>query len=211
MSTGPLPCRQLAGAEGGRHDIEVVDAALALTRHDPRPSFIACRTLIGRGIPGIEDARAAHSGRLTRALTDATCEALDCPHPAFTVPKEFAAAWRVTGRCSLLKYRAWQARVAALPPEQWRRVDRLREGRLPEGWQEGLRAYARAGAEQRLTQHGWKTCGEIVKLAAAAIPEMLAGAPDPEAATQHKRRLPAFSAAGPTCITACGNTPWARC
>src|SRR4051794_21854401 len=176
------------------HDIDAVDAALALTRHDPRPSFVACRTIIGRGIPGVEDTRAAHSGRLTRALTDAARQALDWPHPAFTLPEDVAAAWREAGRRSLPEYRAWQARVAALPAEQRRRLDRLREGRLPDGWQDGLRAYAREAAEQGLTQHGWKTCGEIVDLAAAAIPEMLAGAPDLEAATQHKHRLLAFTA-----------------
>ncbi|HEY0419786.1 MAG TPA: transketolase, partial [Acetobacteraceae bacterium] len=176
------------------HDVAAVDAALTLARHDPRPSFVACRTIIGRGIPGVEDTRAAHSGKLTRALTDAARQALNWPYPAFTVPEDVAAAWRAAGRRSLPAHAAWQARVAALPGEKRRRLDRLREGRLPEGWQDGLRAYARAAAENRLAQPGWKTCGEIVEIAAAAIPEMLAGAPDLEAATQHKRKLSAFSA-----------------
>ncbi|RAI59608.1 transketolase family protein [Roseicella frigidaeris] len=176
------------------HDIDAVDAALRLARRDPRPSFIACRTIIGRGLPDIEGTRAAHSGKLTRALTDAARRALDWPHPAFEIPAEIAAAWREAGRRSLPQYEAWQGRVAALPKEKRRLLDRLREGRLPEGWQDGLRAYAGRAAAEGLTQHGWKTCGELVDLAAAAIPEMLAGAPDLEAATQHKRRLHAFTA-----------------
>jgi transketolase len=176
------------------HDVAAVDAALVLAKRDLRPSFIGCRTIIGRGLPGVEDTRAAHSGRLTRALTDAARAALDWPYPAFEVPAEIAAAWREAGRRSAAEYQAWQGRVAALPSEQRRLLDRLREGRLPQGWQDGLRAYARRAAEQGLHQHGWKTCGEIVELAAAAIPEMLAGAPDLEAATQHKRSLNAFTA-----------------
>jgi transketolase len=176
------------------HDVAAVDAALSLAQHDARPSFIACRTVIGRGLPGVEGTRAAHSGKLDRALTDAARQARDWPHPPFTVPEDVAAAWRAAGRRSLPGYAAWQARVAALPAERRRHLDRLREGRLPQGWQDGLRAYARQAAEQGLGQHGWKTCGEIVEIAAAAIPEMLAGAPDLEAATQHKRRLAAFTA-----------------
>ena len=176
------------------HDVAAVDTALSLARHDARPSFIACRTVIGRGLPGVEGTRAAHSGKLTRALTDAARQARDWPHPPFTVPEDIAAAWRTAARRSLPDYEAWQARVAALPMEKRRHLNRLREGRLPEGWQDGLRAYARQAAERGLTQHGWKTCGELVEIAAAAIPEMLAGAPDLEAATQHKRRLSAFTA-----------------
>jgi transketolase len=176
------------------HDVAAVDAALSLARHDARPSFIACRTVIGRGLPGVEGTRAAHSGKLTRALTDAARQARNWPHPPFTLPEDIAAPWRAAARRSLPDYEAWQARVAALPAEKRRHLDRLREGRLPQGWQDGLRAYARQAAEQGLSQHGWKTCGEIVEIAAAAIPEMLAGAPDLEAATQHKRRLSAFTA-----------------
>ena len=78
--------------------------------------------------------------------------------------------------------------------ERRRLLDRLREGRLPDGWQDGLRACTNRAAEQGLTQHGWKTRGEIVEIAAQALPEMLAGAPDLEAATQHMRGLPAFTA-----------------
>jgi transketolase len=176
------------------HDIEAVDAALRLARRDPRPSLIACRTVIGRGLPGVEGTRAAHSGKLTRALTDAARRALDWPCPAFEIPAEIAAAWREAGRRSLPDYDAWRGRVAALPVEKRRLLDRLREGRLPAGWEDGLRAYAGRAAAEGLTQHGWKTCGELVDLAAVAIPEMLAGAPDLEAATQHKRRLAAFTA-----------------
>ena len=180
--------------EADGHDVDAVDAALRLARRDPRPSLIACRTIIGRGLPGVEGTRAAHSGPLTRALTDAARAALDWPHAPFTLPEEIAAAWRAAGRRGLAEHAAWQARVAALPVEGRRELDRLREGRLPPGWQDGLRDYARRAAEAGLTQHGWKTCAEIVDLAAAAIPEMIAGAPDLEAATGHKRRLSAFTA-----------------
>ncbi len=176
------------------HDVEAVSAALLLAEADARPSLIACRTVIGRGLPGIEGTRAAHSGRLTREITDAARAALGWGHPAFAVPDDVAQAWREAGRRSLPEHAAWQARTAALEPARRRELDRLREGRLPEGWQDDLREFA---ARAHGPQPGWKLSGELQDIAAAAIPELLSGAPDLEGATQHKRRLGAFTAENP--------------
>ena len=80
------------------HDPDALSAALLLAERDPRPSMIACSTLIGRGLPGIEDTRAAHSARLLREHTDAARRYLDWPHPPFVVPDDVLAAWREASR-----------------------------------------------------------------------------------------------------------------
>jgi transketolase len=129
-----------------------------------------------------------------RSHTNAAREALGWNHPAFTVPDDVLGAWREAGRRSLSEYDAWQSRVAALPAEKRRELDRLREGRLPEGWEGSLRAFARRAAAERRTEYGIKTSGDIVDLVAEAIPELISGAPDLEGATQHKRRMGAFTA-----------------
>jgi transketolase N-terminal domain/subunit len=49
------------------HDAEAVAAAILLAKKDSRPSMIACRTIIGRGLPQVEGTRAAHSARLDKA------------------------------------------------------------------------------------------------------------------------------------------------
>jgi transketolase len=197
-SVDDMPARfRLSGwhvQEVDGHDIEAVSAAMLLAERDARPSMIACRTVIGRGIPGVEGTRAAHSARVLRRHTDEAREALGWPYPAFTVPDDVLGAWRGAGRRSRPEYEAWQARVAELPKEKRRELDRLREGRLPEGWEDGLRAFARRAAEERRTEYGIKTSGDIVDLVADTIPELLSGAPDLEGATQHKRRMGAFSA-----------------
>ena len=46
------------------HDIDAVDAAITLARRDPRPSLIAARTTIARGIERLEGKRGGHSGKL---------------------------------------------------------------------------------------------------------------------------------------------------
>ena len=177
------------------HDPEAVAAAITRAKADPRPSMIACTTTIGRGIPRVEGQRAAHGGRVFKEDTDAARQYLGWPHAPFEIPEDILSAWREAGRRSVPEYEAWQARVAAMDPDKRRTFDRLREGRLPEGWEAALLAFKRRAAETRHVDHGYKISGDIVELLAEAIPELISGAPDLEGATLHKRRLAAFTAA----------------
>jgi transketolase len=176
------------------HDPAALDAAILLAKKDPRPSMIACRTIIGRGLPKIEGTRAAHSARLEKPQTDAARAYLDWPHPAFEIPPDILHAWREAGRRSLPEYAAWQGRVAALPTAKRRQLDRLREGRLPEGWQDALHAFRRRALAEQAGDYGIKLSADIIDRLAESIPELLSGAPDLEGATQHKRRLAPFTA-----------------
>ncbi|GJD50351.1 Transketolase [Methylobacterium crusticola] len=180
------------------HDIEAVSTALLLAKADPRPSMIRCTTVIGRGLPGVEGTRAAHSARIPPSLSRAAREALGWPHGPFEVPEPVLSAWRAAGRRGAPAFEAWSRRAAALDPERRRRLDRLREGRLPDGWEAPLRAFAARAAREGLSQSGIALSAELVDQVAEAIPEMLSGAPDLEGATQHKRRLKPFTADDPS-------------
>jgi transketolase len=175
--------------------VDAVSAAILLANKDPRPSMIACRTIIGRGLPTVEGTRAAHSARLDAPQTDAARACLDWPYPPFDMPNDVLGAWRDAGRRSLPEYEAWQRRVAALPIDKRREFERLREGRLPEGWKPALDAFKRRCIAERKTEYGIKLSADIIDVLADAIPELLSGAPDLEGATQHKRRLAPFNAA----------------
>ena len=176
------------------HDVGLVDAALQIARSDARPSMIACRTMIGRGIPRVQGQRGAHGGRLFPEDLAAARATLNWPHERFVVPEAVLSAWRAAGRRSQPDYDAWQQRLASLAPDKRRLLDRLREGRLPEGWQTPLRDWRRRMAAERKTQGGINSSADIVEVLSQAIPEFLSGAPDLEGPTQHKRRLPAFTA-----------------
>lgn len=177
------------------HDIEAVSAALLLAKADPRPSMIRCTTVIGRGLPGVEGTRAAHSARIPASLSAAARQQLNWPHRAFEIPDGIRAAWREAGARNAPAFESWTRRVAALPPERRRLLDRLREGKLPEGWEAPLRAFRDEAARTGTAQSGIALSGELVDRLADAIPELLSGAPDLEGATQHKRTLKAFTAA----------------
>lgn len=119
---------------------------------------------------------------------------MNWPHAPFEIPHDVITAWRDAGRRNLPEYQAWQARIAALPLAKRRELDRLRDGRLPEGWQNALQQFKQQAHAKRAPEYGIKLSADIIDALSDVIPELLAGAPDLEGATQHKRRRAPFTA-----------------
>jgi len=176
------------------HDIEAVSAALDAARLDPRPSLIACRTVIARGIARLQGQRGGHSARLFPEDADAARQLLGWPHPPFEVPAEVLAAWRAAGRRSRADHAAWQARRDALPAATRAEYARTLAGELPAGWRAVLEDYKRRAFEPGPAPGGILISAEINDLLTDWLPERLVGCADLEAPTSHKRRLTAFTA-----------------
>jgi len=95
------------------HDHEAVAAAIENARHDPRPSLIACKTVIGFSAPGKQGTAAAHGAPLGSDEIAAARKALDWPFAPFEVPDDIAGAWRRIAARGAEKRAAWQARLEA--------------------------------------------------------------------------------------------------
>ncbi|WP_448191093.1 transketolase [Azospirillum sp. sgz301742] len=176
------------------HDIEAVSAAIALAKQDPRPSMIACRTIIARGIPRLEGKRGGHSARLFKDDLDATRANLGWPHGPFTIPDDILGAWRAAGARSRPEHEAWRRRLAELPAAARAEFERIQDGRLPDDWRETLLAYKRRVVEEAPTQPPIQSSGDVVSLLSEILPETVVGCADLEAPTNHKRNLGAFTA-----------------
>ena len=175
------------------HDIDAVSAAIVLAKKDPRPSLIACRTVIARGLARLQGSRGGHSGKLFAEDLETARRELNWPYPPFEVPADVLEGWRAAGRRSLDEYRAWHGRVAALPAAERAEFERVLAGRLPAGWREVLLEYKRREPQQP-PQGGINISGEINDLLVEVLPERIVGCADLEAPTGHKRRLRAFTA-----------------
>ncbi len=175
------------------HDIEAVSSALAAARHDPRPSLIACRTVIARGIARLQGQRGGHSARLYVEDADTARRDLDWPHAPFEVPAPVLRAWRDAGCRSAAERAAWQARRDALAPADRIEFDRIVNGELPSGWREVLQGYKQR-ALKREALGGILISAEINDCLTEVLPERMVGCADLEAPTSHKRRLQAFTA-----------------
>ena len=176
------------------HDLEAVSRALAEAKADPRPSMLACRTVIARGIARLQGERGGHSARLHPADADLARRELDWPHAPFEIPAPVRDAWRDAGQRSAAEHDAWQARRAALSAADRAEFDRVMAGTLPEGWREVLQAYKRRAVDGADAQGGIMISAEINDCLTEVLPERMVGCADLEAPTSHKRRLKAFTA-----------------
>ena len=86
-----------------------IDEAIA----DPRPSLIACRTIIGYGAPNKQGTAATHGAALGADEVTAAREALGWDHPPFQVPADILDAWRDAGGRSASAHARWRARLQA--------------------------------------------------------------------------------------------------
>jgi transketolase len=175
------------------HDLEAVSDALARAKADPRPSMLACRTTIARGIARLQGQRGGHSGRLFDKDADAARNAMNWPHAPFEIPDDVLHSWREAGRRSEDEYRAWRERVASLPAPARAEFDRIQAGELPEGWRQTLETYKRDAGTRDEAPGGIMISAEINDLLANVLPERMVGCADLEAPTSHKRSLRAFT------------------
>jgi transketolase len=176
------------------HDLEAVAAAIAAAKADARPSLLACRTVIAKGIARLQGQRGGHSAKLFPEDAAAAREQLDWPAPPFEVPPDVLATWRDARRRGVAERERWRQRVAALPQPQRDEFERLVAGELPEGWRDVLLAYKREAIERAPLASGIFVSAEINDLLVDCMPERMVGCADLEAPTNHKRRLKAFTA-----------------
>ena len=176
------------------HDLEAVSNAIEQAKVDPRPSLIACRTVIARGLARLQGQRGGHSARLFKDDAELARKELEWPHAPFHIPDDVLNIWREAGQRSELEYQAWQTRLNALTQAERREFDRVLSGELPEGWQEVLRTYERDSLVGESAPGGILISAEINDRLAEILPERMVGCADLEAPTSHKRRLKAFTA-----------------
>jgi transketolase len=181
-------------AEADGHDVEAVSEAFAAARTDGRPSLIACRTTIAKGIRRLEGQRGGHSGKLFDADRDEMAQSLRWSSTPFTVPNDISAAWLDAGTRSRDQYDAWRRRVAALDGASRSLFERSFEGRLLDGWRDVTSSYKARAISESKPAYSIETSGEVASLLYDLVPDIMTCCADLEAPTNHKRQLVAFTA-----------------
>ena len=95
------------------HDEASIEEALASAKADPRPSLVACRTIIGYGAPNKQGTSATHGSPLGQDEIAATRQVLEWSHHPFELPDEVVAAWQAFGARGGDARAAWERRLAA--------------------------------------------------------------------------------------------------
>lgn len=148
------------------HDPDAVRAALDRAVADKyRPSLIVARTHIGFGSPGKQDSSAAHGAPLGPDEAQATKEAAGWPlEPTFHVPEGAYRLFHERRRRLAPVYEAWKKLEASLPEERAEAWRRLRDGVVPEGIYDELRAAVKPAstATRKLAHAAEQRAAELV-------------------------------------------------
>ena len=120
------------------HDIAAISAAMDQVKSDPRPSLIACRTVIARGIPRLQGQRGGHSARLLSEDSSEARALLEWNYEAFDVPAAVRQDWNSAMLQGVEARVAWEARLEV--HAQRHEFERWVSGKLPGDWIDSMSA-----------------------------------------------------------------------
>jgi len=157
-------------------DVDAIDAALTAAKADPRPSFVAVRTVIGHGAPGVEGTSKAHGSPLGEETLAAAKERAGWTFPTFTVPQPVRARCAALAEAGAVRRTAWLDAFDLFTvgaPDRAAAFLRARERRLPRELRRTLTALP--AARSRATRQSSHDC--LVALS-ALLPELVGGSAD---------------------------------
>ena len=98
----------------GHNPTEIADA-IAAAKADPRPSMIACRTIIGFGAPNKQGGHDVHGAPLGASEIEAARKHLGWSHAPFEIPEPVYMAWRKIAARGAEARKSWANRLATDP------------------------------------------------------------------------------------------------
>lgn len=156
------------------HDAASIRAAIDEAIADPRPSLVACKTIIGKGSPNKQGTSATHGAALGEDEVAAAREVLGWTAAPFEIPEDILADWRATGEAGKALQAEWQTRFDANA-----RGDEFRArmfGKLPElkGWADYKAKLASEGPKMATR----KSSEAALVVLTATVPAMVGGSAD---------------------------------
>jgi transketolase len=95
------------------HDAADIFRALQKAQKTDRPVMIACRTIIGFGMPGRQGTQKAHSDAPGAEIVAGARKELGWTDEPFIVPDDILSQWRAIGTAGAAAHQEWSARKAA--------------------------------------------------------------------------------------------------
>ncbi len=156
------------------HDFDDIRKALKEAEADPRPSLIACKTVIGYGSPNKQGTSATHGAALGEDEVAATRQYLGWNDKPFEIQDDILASWRKIGEKGAGKRAEWEARLKAHSLSE--EFERRMSGALPDNgaMQDYLDGLAQDPPKVATRKASEMALGAIT----AAMPEMVGGSAD---------------------------------
>ena len=161
------------------HDQKAIAAAIQDAQNSDRPSFIACKTVIGFGAPTRAGTSKAHGEPLGAEELAGAKKALGWNYGPFEVPDDILQAWRNVGKQGATAHTDWNERFDALPEEtrsefMRRVIDRKR----PDGLHDAIRTLKQKLIDEPQTVATRKASEIVLEVLVGVMPELLLGSAD---------------------------------
>jgi len=156
------------------HDPAAIRTAMDAALADPRPSLVACATIIGKGAPNKQGSSATHGSPLGAAEVEAAREQLGWSHAPFEVPDAILTRWRSFGGRGAEAHSQWQKRLASAKHKK--EFKRRMAGELPKGFD--LKAHVRSLIETPQKVATRKASELALEAINAKLPETIGGSAD---------------------------------
>ncbi len=160
------------------HDAQAIAAAIETARHSDKPTFIACKTIIGYGSPSKQGTSGVHGSALGEEEVARVRETLNWPHVPFVVPSDTLDAWRLAGLRSSNARKAWEERLDQLDADIRAEFERRISGALPGSLDDALAAFKKKLVSDKPNWATRKSSEEVLNVLAPVVPELLGGSAD---------------------------------
>ncbi|MGG7577759.1 transketolase [Rhizobium sp. Nf11,1] len=158
------------------HDQAAIADAIEAAHRSDRPTFIACKTVIGFGAPNKAGSHKVHGSPLGADEIAATRKALNWEYEPFVIPSDLLDEWRAAGTRSDNIVKAWEETLAKSPSKA--EFTRRFAGDLPEGFDKAIDDYKKKLAETKPTVATRKASEDALEIINGFVPETLGGSAD---------------------------------
>ena len=158
------------------HDFAAVAAALSASLRSKKPTFIACRTIIGLGAPTKAGTAGVHGSPLGTIEAQGAKTLLGWHEPPFTVPEDLLERWHAVGARGAGARRAWLKRLARHPMRA--EFERVMSGKLPDSFFDAITALKNDIVETRPKLASRQASQKSLDAIVPATPELVGGSAD---------------------------------
>lgn len=160
------------------HDPEAIAAAIEEAHKSDRPTFIACKTIIGFGAPNKAGTHKVHGSPLGAEEIAATRVHLNWEAEAFTTPEDVLDAWRLAGLRSTKARQDWEARLAGTETAKKAEFTRRFAGELPGNFDSTISDFKKKIIEKNPTVATRKASEDALEVINGIVTEIIGGSAD---------------------------------
>ncbi len=158
------------------HDPAAIAKAIEIAQADDRPSFIACRTIIGFGSPNKSGKASSHGSPLGAEEIALARKTLGWDSPPFDIPEHILSSWRQVGTKGSTAHKEWQTRFNSSPSKD--EFNRRIAGILPTNLKSTFADFANEWIATPPTKATRILSQNVLDKIAPIMPELVGGSAD---------------------------------